>query len=201
MKQKSLSLWLKLIITGTGICGFFIYVFIIPMLGQAIAAAENGAFDYCYHPWLFFIWMTGIPCYAGLVFAWRIAGNIGTDNSFSTANARLLKWISILAAGDAAFFFVGNIVLCTHWWLPVHQHTVLRLPYKKLQMLVDPIHYMGLSFYSLLLGLVSKAIINLIARFVSHLSSPHKLLRKGFFHRPCAMHGYTRQTHFLHRCL
>lgn len=55
MKQKSLSLWLKLIITGTGICGFFIYVFIIPMLGQAIAAAENGAFDYCYHPWLFFI--------------------------------------------------------------------------------------------------------------------------------------------------
>ena len=110
MKQKSLSLWLKLIITGTGICGFFIYVFIIPMLGQAIAAAEKGAFDYCYHPWLFFIWMTGIPCYAGLVFAWRIAGNIGTDNSFSTANARLLKWISILAAGDAAFFFVGNIV-------------------------------------------------------------------------------------------
>lgn len=78
MKQKSLSLWLKLIITGTGICGLFIYVFIIPMLGQAIAAAENGAFDYCYHPWLFFIWMTGIPCYAGLVFAWRIAGNIGT---------------------------------------------------------------------------------------------------------------------------
>lgn len=110
MKQTSLSKWLKFIIIGVGICGLLVYALVIPMLGQTIALAENGAFDYCYWPWLIFIWATGIPCYIALVFAWRIAGNIGADNSFSLANAKLLKWISVLAAGDAAFFFIGNIV-------------------------------------------------------------------------------------------
>lgn len=46
-----------------------------------------------------------------LVLGWRISSNIGADKSFSRENAKLLKWISYLAAGDAAFFFVGNIVL------------------------------------------------------------------------------------------
>jgi hypothetical protein len=55
--------------------------------------------------------MTAIPCYIALVLAWRIASNIGADKSFSLANASLFKWISILAAADSAFFFVGNIVL------------------------------------------------------------------------------------------
>ena len=31
--------------------------------------------------------------------------------SFSETNAKLLQWISYLAAADAGFFFVGNIVM------------------------------------------------------------------------------------------
>ena len=42
---------------------------------------------------------------------WKIAVNIGKDRSFTLENARLLQIISWLAAGDAAFFFLGNIVL------------------------------------------------------------------------------------------
>ena len=110
MKQISLSKWLKFIIIGVGICGLIVYGMVIPMLGQAIAAYENGAFDDCYWPWLVFIWITGIPCYGVLVLAWKIANNIGADKSFTAANAKLLKWISVLALGDAGFFFVGNIV-------------------------------------------------------------------------------------------
>ena len=110
MKQISLSKWLKLIIIGVGICGLIVYGMVIPMLGQAIAAYENGAFDDCYWPWLVFIWLTGSPCYGVLVLAWKIANNIGADKSFTAANAKLLKWISVLALGDAGFFFVGNIV-------------------------------------------------------------------------------------------
>ena len=110
MKQISLSKWLKFIIIGVGICGLIVYGMVIPMLGQAIAAYENGAFDDCYWPWLVFIWITGIPCYGVWVLAWKIANNIGADKSFTAANAKLLKWISVLALGDAGFFFVGNIV-------------------------------------------------------------------------------------------
>lgn len=109
MRQTSLSKWLKFIIIGVGICGIVIYAVIFPVLGRNIAA-ENEAFHYGLWPWLIFIWITAIPCYLALIFAWRIAANIGADRSFSLSNAKFLKWISTLAAGDAAFFFIGNMV-------------------------------------------------------------------------------------------
>lgn len=111
MKQQSLSKWLKFIIIGVGICGLVVYTLVVPMMGQAVAVYEKGAYDHCYWPWLIFIWITGIPCCVALIFAWKIAGNIGADKSFSQSNAKLLKWISVLAAADAGFFFAGNIVL------------------------------------------------------------------------------------------
>ena len=45
------------------------------------------------------------------MFGWKIAGNIGNDKSFSAENAKLLKYISLAAAGDSAFFLLGNAVL------------------------------------------------------------------------------------------
>lgn len=122
MKQESLSKWLKFIILGVGICGLIVYALAVPVLGQSIAAAGNGVFDNCYWPWLIFIWTTGIPCCVALVLAWKIAANIGADMSFSLKNASLLKWISILAAGDAAFFFMGNVIL---WLLNMNHPSIV----------------------------------------------------------------------------
>ena len=111
MNQVSLSRWLKFIIFGLGICGLIVYALVVPMLGQNLVVFDNGRYAYCYWPWLAFIWATGIPCYIALALAWKIAGNIGADKSFLMLNAKLLKWISILAVGDAAYFFIGNVVL------------------------------------------------------------------------------------------
>lgn len=110
MEQVKFSRWLKCIIVGIGICGLIIYALVIPTFGKTIAE-QSPEFAYCYWPWLCFIWATSIPCYAVLVFAWRIATNIGLDRSFSDSNAKLLKWISMLAIGDSAFFFAGNILM------------------------------------------------------------------------------------------
>lgn len=109
MEQTTLSKWLKFILIGVAICGLVIYAAIFPALGQSIVA-HNEEFSDFFWPWLVFIWATGIPCYIAIILAWRMAINIGADQSFSLSNAKLLKWISILAAGDAAFFFIGNIV-------------------------------------------------------------------------------------------
>ncbi len=110
MKQRTLSLWLKLAMIGAAVCGAVIYLLVIPDLGWSIADA-NPEQAYCYWPWLIFLWCTALPCCAALVFGWRIAGNIGADRSFCMDNARALKWIAWLAAADAAFFFLGNVVL------------------------------------------------------------------------------------------
>ena len=110
MEQKSLSQWLKAILIGVGLCGLVVYFFIIPAYGTSLRT-QYPEFANRFWPWLIFLWVTAIPCYAALVIGWKIAANIGADRSFSEDNAKYLKWIAWLAAGDAAFFFLGNNVL------------------------------------------------------------------------------------------
>ena len=110
MNQLKLSKWLKAVIIGTGICGTVIYFYVFPFWGRDIVAS-NSEFTSWYWPWLIFLWVTSIPCYATLVCSWKIAKEIGNDNSFCRENANLLKLISLLAAGDSVFLFTGNIVL------------------------------------------------------------------------------------------
>ena len=117
MEQKTLATWLKIIIIGTGICGIVIGALILPEVGREIVAA-NKEFSSWLMPWLVFLWLGMMPCYVTLIFSWQIADRIGKDRSFTVENALRLGWISKLAAGDTAFFFVGNIVL----WLCGKNH-------------------------------------------------------------------------------
>ena len=110
MNQKSLAVWLKVILIGVGLCGLVVFFVIFPAYGRSLAE-EAPEFENRYWPWLVFLWISAVPCYAALVFGWFIACNIGRDRSFSEENAKHLRVISWLAAGDAAFFFTGNIVL------------------------------------------------------------------------------------------
>lgn len=110
MKQKTLARWLKGIIFGMGVCGLVVYFLLIPHIGKAMAE-EIPEFQNRYRPWLLFLWITAVPCYGVLILAWKIAARIGKDLSFTVQNAVYLKWISILAAGDTLFFFLGNVVL------------------------------------------------------------------------------------------
>ena len=110
MEQKGLATWLKIILVGVGICGLVVYFVVFPSYGESLVS-DYPEFSNRFWPWLIFLWISGIPCYAVLVFGWKIAANIGRDQSFSNANAKYLKWIAWLAAGDGVFFFVGNMVL------------------------------------------------------------------------------------------
>ena len=110
MNQSNLSKWLKAVIIGTGIFGFIVFGLLIPLYGSSFASM-NPEFSHCFWPWVVFLWLCAVPCFASLFFGWKIAKNIGADNSFSFENAKQLKTISILAAGDSAFFFLGNWAL------------------------------------------------------------------------------------------
>ena len=110
MEQKNLSNWLKWILIGVAICGLVVYALVVPMCGIRLRSQYPECANR-FWPWLLFIWVSGIPCFAVLGYAWKIATNIGNDQSFTDQNAALLKNISVLSALDAAFFFIGNIVL------------------------------------------------------------------------------------------
>ena len=110
MEQKNLSKWLKFVIIGVGICGLVIYALVVPMCGSELKTSYP-EFSNRFWPWAIFIWVSGIPCYMVLFYAWKISSDIGNDRSFTVQNARYLKLISVITATDTAFFFVGNIVL------------------------------------------------------------------------------------------
>ena len=110
MKQKTLSAWIKVIIIGFAVCGVLFYAWIIPEFGRTIVE-DNPEFSGWFVPWLVFVLVTAIPCYAALVLGWMIAVSIGRDRTFSYENAARMRAFSILAAADSAYFFIGNVVL------------------------------------------------------------------------------------------
>lgn len=123
MKQATLARWLKAVLLCAALGALAVYGFILPALGQGIVAQNPEFFGY-YWPWLIFLWATGVPCCIAFVLGWRIASRIGADRSFSQENAADLKWISILAALDSGYFFLGNVVFLL---LNMHQPGVLLL--------------------------------------------------------------------------
>lgn len=110
MNLKQLSFRIKIILIGFALCGAGIMFFAIPEIGRSLIAVYP-EYSAAYLPWLIFLWIAVIPCYAVLVLGWMIASHIASDNAFSSANAKLLKTIAILAAVDSVYFLIGNIVL------------------------------------------------------------------------------------------
>lgn len=111
MKQKTLARLIMAAIIGVAICLIFAYVFIIPAFAQHLGRSGGGEFASFVKPWLIFVSITALPLFAMLVLAFMIAVNISRDRSFSIKNAKFLAAMSILAAADAAYFFIGNVVL------------------------------------------------------------------------------------------
>lgn len=110
MNQKALSGMLKVITVCAAVCFVLVFFVLIPIYGRSMTVAYPE-----YHPryifWIVFMIIFSLPCFAALFFGWKIAENIGMDNSFSYANAKYLGIISVLAGADSAFFFLGNLVL------------------------------------------------------------------------------------------
>lgn len=109
MSHKSLSKWMKVIIFIFGLCGIAIFGLVTPVIGTDLKN-EYPEFAYAFIPWLVFILIMAIPCYAVLVLGWKIASSIGNDNSFSNSNAKRLKYVSVLTLVTSIYFFAGNVV-------------------------------------------------------------------------------------------
>ena len=111
MKQKTLSILLKAVIIGVALCLALVYIWLVPDFGGSLAEAGDGEFRYMFTPWLMIVELTALPILIALVLAWMIAENIGRDRSFTQQNAKLLAVIAVLAAVDAGYFLIANVVM------------------------------------------------------------------------------------------
>ncbi len=107
MEQKTLSTWITFALLVVAFVGSFIFFIILPMYGISLRTLYP-EFSNRFWPWLIFLWLFTVPCYAAIVIGLKISRRIGLDQSFSMENAKSLKTISYLAAGDTVFFILGN---------------------------------------------------------------------------------------------
>ncbi len=61
--------------------------------------------------WLVAMYICALPCFASLIPAWLIAGNIGQNRSFCNENALYIKAIGILMAIDTALVAISDAAL------------------------------------------------------------------------------------------
>lgn len=109
MRSDALAKWLKVIIIGVGICGLLTYMVILPRFGLYLVD-QNSMLEKNLSPWMVLLWLSAVPCYAVLFLGWKVAGNIGKDESFCAENATYLKWVAYLALGDSIFIFVAHVI-------------------------------------------------------------------------------------------
>ena len=102
MKQKELSVWLRVTAIIIGIFLVLACIFLAPTSGREAEESVPGSY-----------WWTVISLYITAVIAFLALGNayliftdIGRDRSFTRINALRLRRISILAAADAAIYLI-----------------------------------------------------------------------------------------------
>ena len=110
MRQKELSVWLRVIVVLIGAAVIFLAVVFVPDAGRTLAARDP-EFGHLYRPCLICIWITVLPVLAALCAAWLIFAEIGRDNSFCLKNAARLRLICFLAVADTVLYIAGGVTL------------------------------------------------------------------------------------------
>ena len=110
MEQRKMVKWLKFLVIFVAICGLILCAVVIPVVGRELSGMSPELGRY-FKPWVTFVWVLAIPCFAALIHAWMIFNNIEKDKAFSMENAKHMEKISYLAGADTIALISGNIVL------------------------------------------------------------------------------------------
>jgi hypothetical protein len=101
---------MRISVIATAICGLFLFIYVIPSWGGSIINA-NPEFSGWFRPWLIFAWLVALPCFAILVFVWKVSGSVTQETVFTVLTAKWVKMGAVLLLYAAAFLFIGNVVL------------------------------------------------------------------------------------------
>lgn len=110
MKQKELSIWLRAVLVIGAAFILFLALVLVPELGQHVLE-DYPELENMYLPCLLFFWLTAALVLVFLALVWKIAVEIGRDNSFCHENARRLRICSNLALADVILYLMAGCVL------------------------------------------------------------------------------------------
>jgi len=104
MKKKTIGILIKIAIILLALSGLLCLV----MMRRILDYMLPGFSGMTHRMWLMALYTCAIPCFAALVPAWLIAGNIGTNKSFCKENAHYTKWVGILMSVDTVLIAAAN---------------------------------------------------------------------------------------------
>lgn len=98
--MKRLAMWLKFLIIMVALSGILFCFLIVPQMATRIESM----------PITLFMWVTGLPFYIALLFAWKICSGI-TEQLFSEQHIKHLKKISYLAISEVVLYAIGIVYI------------------------------------------------------------------------------------------
>ena len=107
MSKKAIDISIKAIIILLGITGLLCCILMKRILDYMLP----GFSPMTHRLWLYALYLCALPCFASLVPAWMIAGNIGNNKSFCIENALYTKAIGVLMLADTALVLITNTLL------------------------------------------------------------------------------------------
>ena len=107
MNKKTIGILIKIIIVLLALSGLLCCVLMRRILDYVLP----GFSPMTHRMWLMALYFCAVPCFAALVPAWLIAGNIGENKSFCKENADYTKAIGIITAIETVMIVVFNAVL------------------------------------------------------------------------------------------
>lgn len=110
MSSRALGSLMRVSVIAAAISGLFLCIYVIPSWGESIINA-NSEFSGWFWPWLVFAWLVALPCFAVLVLVWKVSGAVTQEAVFTVLTAKWVKIAGVLLLSDAAFLFIGNVVL------------------------------------------------------------------------------------------
>ncbi len=110
MTSRTLGSLMRISVIAAAISGLFLCIYVIPSWGWSIINS-NPEFSGWFWPWLMFVWIIALPCFAVLVFVWKVSGAVTKDTVFTILTAKWVKTGAVLLLFDAALLFIGNVLL------------------------------------------------------------------------------------------
>lgn len=110
MKQKELSIWLRVTCLFVGLLVLIVCTLVLPSFARELAG-NNPDLSYMYAPCLVYAVLASVPIFISLAFAWQIFTDIGRDNSFCAENAKRLKNIGQMFLFEGIYIIAGAVVL------------------------------------------------------------------------------------------
>lgn len=110
MQRKALAFNLKMCLTIIFIVIIAVFSYLAPEIGKILRIMYPNL-DYLYVPCLIFVWITAIPLVVCIIKAWKIAGEIGKDNTYCVANSKRLHAISQLILADVLLYCAALVAI------------------------------------------------------------------------------------------